>query len=148
MMNCPCKKPDSGQRIYDCEVITEISGVATRMTPDWCKLYVTREDYHKACDEGHGPGQAASGSLLEQSKKRRPTRCPENKSTSGLGDRVEQALTAVGITSKRVEQWLGRPCGCAERREKLNRLGAWVSRVLKGKTDDAQQHLDRIIDDT
>jgi hypothetical protein len=74
--------------------------------------------------------------------------CRERKKPVGLGDRVEQALTVVGITSERVEQWLGRPCGCAERREKLNRLGAWVSRVLNGKTDDAKQHLDRIIDDT
>lgn len=48
----------------------------------------------------------------------------------GLGDAVESALTRIGISRERVEAWLGRPCGCAERKEKLNRLGRWAARVL------------------
>ncbi len=62
-----------------------------------------------------------------------------------LGDMVEQALSSVGITSERVERWVGKPCGCKERRERLNALGSWVKRVLSGKTEDAAQHLDGII---
>ncbi len=48
----------------------------------------------------------------------------------GLGDLVKSALSLVGITEERVTAWLGK-CGCAERREKLNRLGAWAQRVLR-----------------
>lgn len=66
---------------------------------------------------------------------------------SGLGDRIEGALSAVGITSTRVEQWLGGPCGCEERKQKLNRLGAWVERVLMGKTEKAEEYLNQIIGD-
>lgn len=59
-----------------------------------------------------------------------------------LGDRIEQALRIVGISKERVETLLGRPCGCEERKEKLNRLGAWAWRILKGKTKDAPKHLE------
>jgi hypothetical protein len=50
----------------------------------------------------------------------------------GLGDKVEQALKTVGITEERVSRWLGRPCGCRGRKEKLNKLGNWMARVLGG----------------
>jgi len=50
-----------------------------------------------------------------------------------LGDAVERALTAVGITSERVTKFLGQECGCAERKKKLNDLGAWAARVLLGE---------------
>ena len=63
---------------------------------------------------------------------------------SGLGDRVASALSAVGITPDRVEAWIGRPCGCEERREKLNQLGRWASRVLLGRTENAAEYLDEI----
>lgn len=63
----------------------------------------------------------------------------------GLGDKIELALTRVGVTHERVERWLGRPCNCPERREKLNRLGRWASRILVGKLDNAVQHLENII---
>ena len=51
---------------------------------------------------------------------------------AGLGDNVKKALSAVGITEERVSNWLGAPCNCAERVEKLNQLGNWASRVLSG----------------
>ena len=51
----------------------------------------------------------------------------------GLGDAVEAALKLVGISKDRVERWVGGPCGCDERREKLNRLGRWAARVLSRK---------------
>ena len=67
------------------------------------------------------------------------------RSRTGLGDRAEQALQMIGITEDRVNKWLGRPCGCKERREKMNQLGSWVTRVLGGKTDDAEKYLDEMV---
>jgi hypothetical protein len=61
-----------------------------------------------------------------------------------LGDAIEQALTKVGITSEKVSAFLGRPCSCKKRRDKLNRLHSWAARVLSGKTEDAEKHLDKI----
>ena len=64
-----------------------------------------------------------------------------------LGDTVENALSLVGISSKLVERWLGRPCnGCVERREKLNQLHLWVNRVVSGKTEQAVEYLNKIMD--
>ena len=41
----------------------------------------------------------------------------------GLGDMVKAGLSAIGITSERVQAVTGRPCGCAKRQERLNALG-------------------------
>jgi len=65
----------------------------------------------------------------------------------GLGDRVERALQIVGITPQRVERLLGRPCKCLERKQKLNTLGRWASRVLRGKTDNAETYLNNLLED-
>ena len=46
-----------------------------------------------------------------------------------LGDFIETALSKIGITEERVSRWLGRPCGCRERRDKLNQLFYWASRT-------------------
>ena len=54
----------------------------------------------------------------------------------GLGDKIESALNLLGISKDRVEKWLGRPCGCKERQEKLNRLGRWAERLLVAKLPD------------
>ncbi len=62
-----------------------------------------------------------------------------------LGDAVSSALAKVGITEEAVTKFLGRPCGCGERRRKLNLLGQWAARVLAGKTEDAQQQLDEVL---
>ena len=62
-----------------------------------------------------------------------------------LGDVVESALSSVGITSERVSVWLGRPCNCDERKQKLNQLSVWARRVAKGKTDRAKEYLNRIM---
>lgn len=42
---------------------------------------------------------------------------------AGLGDMVKAGLSSVGITEERVSKALGRPCGCSQRAEALNRLG-------------------------
>jgi len=57
---------------------------------------------------------------------------PVEPKPKGLGDRVEQALTAIGITKERVEEWVGPECGCEERKQKLNRIGEVVSRFWGG----------------
>lgn len=63
-----------------------------------------------------------------------------------LGDKIEQALTIVGITQERVEAWVGLPCGCQERIDKLNQLGFWAARVVSGKVQDARRFLSGIMD--
>lgn len=52
--------------------------------------------------------------------------------TFGLGDAVKTMLTAIGITPERVSEWTGGPCGCEERRRKLNVLGIAVKRFFTG----------------
>lgn len=64
-----------------------------------------------------------------------------------LGDRVEQALTAVGITKDRVSSWLGDGCRCGERQEKLNQLNRWAKRVVRGKLDNAKGYFDKMTKD-
>lgn len=64
-----------------------------------------------------------------------------------LGDAIEQALTKVGITADRVERWLGRPCACKARRDKLNAIDAWARRVLSGKTEQAEEHLNKLTEE-
>ena len=62
-----------------------------------------------------------------------------------LGDAIERALHAVGITPEGVERWLGGPCGCKERQQKMNALHAWASRVLAGRVGRAQEYLSGIM---
>lgn len=59
----------------------------------------------------------------------------------GLGDAVSEALAAVGITPEAVTRWLGEPCGCEERKAKLNALGVWAARVVSGKVRNARGYL-------
>lgn len=49
-----------------------------------------------------------------------------------IGSGVQKALTSVGVTEKRVSKLLGgKPCGCGERANALDRLGARASRVVE-----------------
>jgi len=70
---------------------------------------------------------------------------PDNPKPKLLGDRISQALTLVGITEERVSKWLGRPCKCPERRERLNQIHAWANRVISGKIEQAEKYLKEII---
>lgn len=63
----------------------------------------------------------------------------------GLGDRVETALSAVGITPEKVEKWVGVPCGCSERKQRLNALGAWARQVMSKGLANAKDHLETLI---
>lgn len=64
-----------------------------------------------------------------------------------LGDAIHSALALVGVTPERVTRWLGRPCGCEERRQKLNALSRWAARVLSGRSEKAGEYLDRITEE-
>lgn len=73
-----------------------------------------------------------------------PAKPVQEKRKQGLGDLVESALTKIGITSERVEEWLGRPCNCPARKQKLNRLGEWANSVLSGNTETAAAQIDEM----
>jgi len=62
-----------------------------------------------------------------------------------LGDHVKQALESVGISEEKVTEWLGRPCGCDERREKLNSISRWAKQTARLSKDKAKGYLKRII---
>jgi hypothetical protein len=64
-----------------------------------------------------------------------------------LGDNVQRALTAVGVTEERVQAWAGGPCGCKERQEKLNALDRWARRVAGGMLQGAATYLRRLMED-
>ncbi len=64
---------------------------------------------------------------------------------SGLGTRVAFALSSVGVTPERVEEWLGTPCNCRERQEKLDQLSRWACRVARGKVEGALDFLKAIL---
>lgn len=60
---------------------------------------------------------------------------------SELGDRIAEALSVIGVTDERITAWLGKPCGCKERQEKLNQLHRWSIRVLRGRITKAKEYL-------
>lgn len=66
------------------------------------------------------PEAAAKNELLELLRQRYADAQPAKL---GLGDMVAAGLAAVGITKERVSKALGRPCGCGQRQEALNKLG-------------------------
>ena len=45
-----------------------------------------------------------------------------------FGDLLYALFKSLGITERRVEKVVGGPCGCAERRIKMNRFGYWLWR--------------------
>lgn len=62
-----------------------------------------------------------------------------------LGSLISSALSIVGVTEERVSHWIGGPCGCEERKEKLDQLGLWAKRVVKGQTEKALVYLESIM---
>lgn len=61
-----------------------------------------------------------------------------------LGDTIARALEIVGVTESRVAKWV--ECRCKERRERLNRLGSWATRVIQGKIERAKEYLNEILE--
>lgn len=46
--------------------------------------------------------------------------------TVGLGDKVEEVLTSMGITQERFKEWFNlKECGCSKRKAWLNSLFSW-----------------------
>lgn len=83
--------------------------------------------------------------MTPASSSSRTNRTPSHPKLTG--DRVEEILEKTGLKSMsdRVHSWLGVPCGCQERKEKLNALDLLVRQVAKSGTDKAKQYLDMII---
>ena len=63
-----------------------------------------------------------------------------------LGNHISQALSLVGLTEESVSHWLGKPCKCAERREKLNELGLWARQAIRSRREDAARWLRGILE--
>lgn len=102
-------------------------------TTEYCRLcWLYHHDEQFRAMWGNGPPLARRDSIQAQMPRR-------------LGDMVGDALKKIGITEERVSRWLGRPCGCKERREKINALHTWASKVIFGETDKAEQSLDDMI---
>lgn len=64
-----------------------------------------------------------------------------------LGDAIEKVLRSVGISPESVEQWLGKPCNCEERKQKLNRFSRWIRRFFRGKQSDPKQELEEAMEE-
>ena len=129
---CSCKRPeitaDNPGGIFWCERAN--NGKGRRKTArQWVKCQTEPASFLRYL---HGPPPPAASLKPRNTGK-------------GLGDRVGQALTLVGVTSERVESWLGRKCGCARRKQRLNELGAWAHRVIAGKTANAKEYLEELI---
>lgn len=62
-----------------------------------------------------------------------------------LGDAISTALSSVGITEDRVSKWLGRPCGCAKRRKKLNELSDWAIMVATNTAKNPKEAIEKIL---
>ncbi len=140
---CPCPTPIEGSGFSHCEVFD------CRMTQTWCEKCRTRSEWRKMYEEYRGPLQDKTKAAAKKDiKNSRPSQKRKVPRVFRLGDNVEAALKTVGITSERVSAWLGRPCGCPERKRRLNNLGAWAHRVVTGKTDKAEQYLEQIIGDS
>lgn len=69
------------------------------------------------------------------------------RSALQIGDNIEKALKAVGITSEKVEAFTGKPCKCKERKQRMNQLGNWAYRVLTGESTNPVEELDKIVDE-
>jgi hypothetical protein len=113
----------------------------------------------RLCGKAIGLYTPTSTLTTEQKKikdrpKRRPPHRPKQKPKKvaprtpeplELGDVVHNALSFVGITPERVTAWIGRPCKCPERQEKLNELSRWAKRIVSGKTEKAKEYLEELI---
>ena len=91
-----------------------------RKTQHWRELCRDNEGFRIAWNCGLGPSQV------------RPTKSGEAVPVDGLGDHVAHWLAKVGVTEenyKAVKAMFGLPptCGCAGRREWLNRVGRWLT---------------------
>jgi len=64
----------------------------------------------------------------------RGVKAPNKTFSSGLGDMVANALSAIGVTKERVEAVVGGPCGCDGRQAAMNAAGAKYLGLSPGST--------------
>lgn len=64
-----------------------------------------------------------------------------------LSNRASEAFRLVDVPEITIKRWLGVSCPCKERREKLNRLGSWITLALSGhiSTEQAKKELDLML---
>ncbi|MFA5398631.1 MAG: hypothetical protein WC346_21635 [Methanogenium sp.] len=129
---CPC----------ECDILN--GGFCKRhgisKSKNWVNLCRTDQTYWNAWEAGIGPKQSRLNILNNTKQINRPKR------KFLLGDNISFALSTVGITEDRVTNWLGRPCGCGRRREKLNQLDIWARDTLLKTTKNAKSILERLIE--
>lgn len=70
---------------------------------------------------------------------------PVPKTPKYLGDHIEAMLTKMGITKEKVSEWIGHPCNCEERQERINALDKWARESAKGAYKNAKRRLLRLI---
>lgn len=128
MNKCKCNIPDGGF----------CARHNIQKNAHWVHLCHNKPVYFIAWEEGRGPGQE---------KKQSAGISKTQKSRRLIGDQIEQALTAVGITSDRVSKFIGRPCGCHERKERLNRLYAWAIRVMGGHVEEGKKDIEEMLNE-
>lgn len=84
---------------------------------------------------------------IEFTEKTVITKAVSHRSSIELGDAVEALLSSVGITEERVTKWIGRPCGCKGRQERLNKISRWAKMYTKKKTRRAKKALKKLLGD-
>lgn len=81
---------------------------------------------------------ARDTSMLKMVSDRRQLPNPSKKMQS----RATEAFKLVGISEIIIEQWLGVSCPCGQRREKLSRLGSWITLTLSGHISKEQAKIE------
>lgn len=94
---------------------------------------------------GHGTQPKAKSFLGESFDAMSFLKAQEDSVSYGLGTLIGNALKIFGIDDAVVTNWLGRPCGCEERRKKLDALTAWARRSLFRGFANAKQSLADLI---
>lgn len=61
-----------------------------------------------------------------------------------LGDQVEAALEAVGVTKDRVGRWLG-TCCCEKRKQRMNDLHRWSRQSVRMGLEAARRYLNQML---
>jgi hypothetical protein len=107
--------------------------------PGWCERHQCRKSasaLHKCQTSPKHFAMWEAGNGLEQAgRSNKKSGVNAAKRTKNLlGTKIEKALTSVGITEARVTKFLGRPCGCKARRDKLNALHQWFLDSFKKKS--------------
>ena len=96
----------------------------------WCTRY--RDSVGNGSDSGGGVDGLYHLRHDRQSASARTHQPNPQPTPPGLGTAIESALSAVGITSERVSQFLGVECGCHQRAQKIDALTAWAKNWWNG----------------